>query len=124
MNKVVAKSILWVLVLVAIFFCSLPYVMSWLFTSGHKITWEAMSKEEFICPKGYEVTNRNWSKAGYMRYCEPNKNGEWEAWSNGRLQIKGEYKNNKQHGTWQYFNKKGEIEKAITFENGQKVEEK
>ncbi|MES9902473.1 MAG: hypothetical protein ABW168_07300 [Sedimenticola sp.] len=121
MKKVIAKTILWVLGIIAVLFVGLPYLMSWQLSSSHKETWSFMSQTELTCPEGYEVTNRGWSKAGYMRYCEPLKHGPWEAWSEGYLQIKGEYKHGKKHGTWQWFNRGGSIQKTITYNSGTEV---
>ncbi len=82
-----------------------------------------MSKNELSCPAGYKVTNRGWSKAGYMRYCEPYKHGPWEAWSEGYLQVKGEYKHGKKYGAWQWYNRDGSIKKAISYDGNNEVVE-
>ena len=115
MKKVVAKVILWVLGTIAVLFLGLPYLMSWQLSSSHNDTWEAMTQKKLPCPQGTEETNRGWSKAGYMRYCEPYKHGPWEAWSGGYLQIKGEYKHGKEHGTWEWYNPDGSVQKTITY---------
>ena len=121
MKKPIAKIILWILGGIAVLFIGIPYFMSWQLSSSHKETWNAMNKMEFTCPQGTEVTNRGWSKAGYMRYCEPEKSGPWEAWSEGYMHISGEYNKGKKHGTWHWYNRDGSVQNTITYENGVEV---
>lgn len=121
--KRISRIILWALGSFALLFFALPYLMSWQLSSSHDKTWEAMRELEMICPPNTEVTTRGWSKAGYMRYCEPKKNGPWEAWSEGYRQIQGAYRNGQKHGTWQWFNRDGSIQSTIEYRNGNAVEQ-
>lgn len=121
MKKVIAKVTLWILGTFAVVFFSLPYIMTWLFNNSHEETWEAMQSIELSCPPDSEVTTRGWSKAGYSRYCEPKKNGPWEAWSGGYLQIRGEYQNGFKNGTWQWFNRDGTVQSEIVYRGGEEI---
>ena len=123
MKKSIAKTLLGILSVIAVLFISLPYLMSWQLSNSHKETWDAMREREFTCPEGTEATNRGWSKAGYMRYCEPEKNGKWEAWSEGYRQISGEYNKGKKHGAWHWYNRDGSIQKTVVYKNGIEVKE-
>ena len=52
------------------------------------------------------------------------RHGTQEAyWSNGQLNWKGDYKNNKQEGFWRSYNQNGSVdeEDTGTFKNGVKV---
>ena len=82
-----------------------------------------MERSTFECPTGTEVTTRGWSEAGYLRYCEPKKNGPWETWASGYRNIKGEYKNGKEHGVGYWFNRDGTIQTTVVYDNGSKVSE-
>ena len=81
-----------------------------------------MSKTDLNCPPNTEATTRGWSKAGYMRYCEPKRNGVWEAWSEGYRHVLGEYKNGIKHGKWKSFDKNGTIKTITTYENGKEID--
>jgi len=83
-----------------------------------------MQSSAFTCPQGTESTNRAWSKAGHARYCEPLRNGKWEAWSEGHRQVEGEYKNGKESGTWRWYGADGRPYLEAIFENGTKVSER
>jgi hypothetical protein len=122
MKKWISRAILLVLGLLAILFFAFPYLMSWQLSDSHGKTWEAMNQTDLKCPSGTEVTSRGWSKAGYTRYCEPKKNGPWEAWSGGYRQIQGEYRNGLEHGRWIWFNEDGTIQSTIVYENGEPVQ--
>jgi len=115
MKKWIAKATLWILSLLAILFVGLPYLMSWQLSNSHKYTWKAMNSTDFPCPPNTELTIHGWSKAGYMRYCEPNKNGMWEAWSEGYLHIRGEYIDGKKYGKWTWFNQDGSIQSTTVY---------
>ncbi|MCK5455890.1 MAG: hypothetical protein KAI45_02110 [Melioribacteraceae bacterium] len=118
MKKWIANTILWIIGIFALLFITLPYLMSWQFSSSHKDTWDIMDNSDFKCPPNTEITTRGWSKVGYMRYCEPKKNGPWEAWSEGYKNIQGEYYNGKKHGKWTWFNSDGSTQSTITYEYG------
>ena len=122
MNKIAAKTVLWTLGVFAVLLWLLPFIMSLAFFNSQGDSWEAMKAEKMLCPEGYEVTTRGWSEAGYMRYCEPHKHGPWEAWSQGRMQVKGTYQNGKLHGIWQWFDSDGNVSKTATYELGSEVE--
>ncbi|QKK11180.1 MAG: hypothetical protein HND59_05765 [Pseudomonadota bacterium] len=98
------------------------YVISSYIGSSSIETWDAMQKQAFNCPEGTEVTYRGWSENGRMRYCEPSKNGAWEAWMSGYKWVQGTYINGKEHGEWLWFNKDGSVSKRIIYVYG--VEQK
>ena len=123
MKKIVAKVILWILGLFAVVFFALPYIMTWLVNDSHEETWEAMQGVDLTCPSDSEVTVRGWSKAGYSRYCEPKKNGPWEAWAGGYLQVRGEYQNGLKHGKWQWFKRDGSVQSEISYRGGEAIGE-
>ena len=118
MNKQFAKTILWLLGAGIVFYFGLLFLVSRQLSQSMSDTWNAMETSTFPCPPGTEVTTRGWSEAGYMRYCEPKKDGPWEAWSEGYRHIQGEYKNGKEHGTWRWFNQDGTIQKTVIYDGG------
>jgi len=89
--------------------------------SSSQETWKNMNSSSFNCPAGTEVTHRGWSENGTLRYCEPVKNGPWEAWMSGYKQVEGSYLHGKKQGQWRWFNKAGEITNTITYNNGVEV---
>jgi len=121
MNRIAARIILVVLGLAVIVFFALPYLVSWQVSESHQETWQAMKQKEFTCPENTEATFRGWSEAGYMRYCEPRKNGPWEAWSGGYLHVSGEYLHGQKHGVWRWYNSDGTIQTTKHYSNGQEV---
>jgi len=121
MTKPIAKIILWLLGGGILLFFGLSLLMSWQLSESVSDTWKTMEGTSFVRPPDSEVTTRGWSKAGYMRYCEPKKNGQWEAWSEGYRHIQGEYKNGKEHGTWQWFNPDGTIYRTIVYDGGKVI---
>jgi hypothetical protein len=121
MNKRRAKTILWVFGGGIVLFLGCSFLISWQLSQSMSDTWKAMEVHTFSCPLGSSVTTRGWSKAGYMRYCEPNKDGPWEAWSEGYRHIQGEYKSRREHGTWYWFNQDGTIQKTVVYDAGNLV---
>lgn len=94
------------------------YLLSTNVTTSSNETWNAMQKSPFDCPKGTEITYHGWSENGQLRYCEPVKNGPWEAWMSGYKHVQGTYKNGQKDGKWIWFNKDGSVNKTIFYENG------
>jgi hypothetical protein len=123
MTKTLAKITLWLLGGGIVLYFGLSFLMSSQLSKSVSDTWKAMDDTSFTCPPGTDVTTRGWSKSGYMRYCEPKKNGPWEAWSEGYRHIQGEYKNGKEHGTWRWFSPNGTIEKTIVYDGGNIISE-
>jgi len=97
-------------------------VVSTVLTTSSQETWEKMKASPFQCPPGTEVTYRGWSENGNLRYCEPDKNGPWEAWMSGYKWVDGGYLNGKKHGQWRWFNEEGEVIKVVHYNHGQEVE--
>lgn len=118
MKKRLATIVLWVLGAGVALYFGFSYLMSWQFSRSYSDTWSAMEKSTFTCEPNTDATTRAWSKAGNMRYCEPKKNGAWEAWSEGYRHIQGEYKNGKEHGAWRWFNPDGTISRTIVYDGG------
>jgi hypothetical protein len=77
MKKPIANILVWIFAMVAILLMGLRYLTSWQLSNSHKETWNAMSEKEFGCPESTKVTIRCWSRAGYMRYCEPEEAAIW-----------------------------------------------
>ena len=67
------------------------------------------------------MTYRGWGINGQERYCEPLKNGPWEAWEGGYKAIQGGYRNGKEHGTWTWYHKDGRTYRIIEYDNGIEV---
>lgn len=116
-----AKIILLSLGSVVLAYFVLMAFISWQLGEDAKATWSAMMASELECPEGTAVTHRGWSKNGRMRYCEPVRNGPWEAWANGHRQIKGEYLAGQEHGTWYWFNPDGSVQQTIQYNAGKVV---
>lgn len=86
--------------------------------------WETMKAKDFNCPQGTEVSYRGWSENGSLRYCEPLKEGKWEAWMSGYKWVDGNYKNGKKHGKWINYNEDGSITNVTEYNNGVQVNAK
>jgi hypothetical protein len=123
MTKRLATIFLWSVGALVALYIGIMYLVSWQYSRSHSETWAAMERSTLECSPGTEVTTRGWSEAGYLRYCEPKKNGPWEAWSNGYRQVQGEYRDGKEHGTWRWFNRDGSIQSTVVYDNGSKVSE-
>lgn len=123
MTKRHAITILWIFGAALVLYFGVTLLMSWQLARSSNDTWNAMKESAFDCPPGTAITIRGWSKAGYMRYCEPKKNGPWEAWSEGYRQIQGEYENGKENGTWCWFNRNGSIQNTVIYDSGNKLSE-
>ncbi len=98
------------------------YVSSYTKSSARE-TWQNMQSSDFQCPNGTEVVHRGWSENGTSRYCEPKKNGPWEAWMSGYKWVDGYYKAGKKHGEWHWYNEEGNVTKTIVYNNGEIVSE-
>lgn len=123
MTKHLAVIVLWSIGALVVLYIGISLLVSWQYSRSHSETWAAMERSTLECSPGTEVTTRGWSEAGYLRYCEPKKNGPWEAWSNGYRQVQGEYRDGKEHGTWRWFNRDGSIQSTVVYNNGSKVSE-
>jgi hypothetical protein len=123
MKKLLATIFLWGVGVLVVLYVGISVLIPWLYSRNQTETWASMERSTFECPAGTDVTTRGWSEAGYLRYCEPKKNGPWEAWSSGYRQVQGEYRNGKEHGTWRWFNRDGSIQSTIVYDNGSKVSE-
>ena len=84
-------------------------------------TWSAMEAQPLSCPDGTEVSRDGWSKSGYLRYCEPLREGVWEAWDSGYRNILGAYRNGKEHGVWIFYNEDGSVRQTIEYNDGDEV---
>jgi hypothetical protein len=87
-------------------------------TSSAEKTWKNMKASPFRCPEGTEVTYRGWSENGSLWYCEPVKNGPWEAWMSGYKWVEGNYLNGKKDGKWCWLNEEGEVTKTVSYDQG------
>ena len=121
MNKTLARIILGLLVLTVVgYFGFMSYISSKV-SETRKKTWDAMSKNEFVCPDGTELRKDGWSKLGYSRTCVSLKHGKWEAWDNGYKNIDGYYNDGKKHGEWIWYRADGSVSTRITYMNGKEI---
>lgn len=121
MKKHLAKIFLWSVAVLIVLYFVITFLVSWQYSRSQSDTWVAMEKNALACSPETEATTRGCSEAGYLRYCEPKKNGPWEAWANGYRQVQGEYRDGKEHGTWRWFNRDGSIQTTVVYDNGKKL---
>ena len=68
--------------------------------------------------------HQNGIKAGESIYRMGKQNGQFTTWhDNGKVAVKGQYKNNNPDGIWLYYDKSGNFEKRLLWENGTLVTE-
>lgn len=119
MRQVLRTSIfLWILLIVFGLYIGFIFIFSWYSDIAVRKTWDAMMDTEFACEEGTEASVRPWSKGGKMRYCEPKKNGPWEAWSEGYIQIQGSFRYGEKDGEWRWFNSDGSVNRVMVYKNG------
>lgn len=116
------RTILHVIGLLSFLYLLISFGMSTYINSSARMTWYNMHKEEFKCPDGTDITYRGWSEGGRQRYCEPVKNGPWEAWMSGYKWVEGSYKSGKKHGVWKWFDESGNVTKSIRYANGKELQ--
>lgn len=117
------KLILSVVVLLAAAFGGLLWWVTRT-VSNHMITSQASSVKlldemDIVCPPGTEKIRRPWGKAGWMVFCESDgaPHGPWLAAENGRLEIRGQYRNGEQDGVWEWYNVDGTVAKKLTYDD-------
>lgn len=108
---------------VVLFFVGFSYLLGRSFHSQQVETYNAVSKISLHCPAGTVQAIEYWGKVGYSVSCRRNgvKDGPWQAWEYGYLNIAGEYKDGKEHGTWLVHNKDGTTFRTIKYDAGKEL---
>ena len=88
-----------------------------------EVTYAAMTATDFSCPQDYRVEIENWGNDGYARFCslEGVKEGDWQAWQEGFLNIEGGFLAGEEEGEWLIYNEQGQLIRRVEYRAG-KVE--
>lgn len=84
--------------------------------SEKQALYEKMKQERIECPEGSELRVNDWSKLGLSRECVM-RHGKFVGWEYGRKIVEGQYYNGLETGTWIWYDKKGDIDKTVNYEN-------
>lgn len=117
------KLILSVLVLLLVAFGGLLWWVTRT-VGDHMITSQASSVKllddmDIVCPPEAAKIGRPQGKAGWMVFCERDGelHGPWLTAENGRLEIRGQYRNGERDGVWEWYNDDGAVEKKLTYDD-------
>jgi hypothetical protein len=74
---------------------------------------------DVVCPPEAAKIGRPQGKAGWMVFCERDGalHGPWLTAENGRLEIRGQYRNGERDGVWEWYNDDGAVEKKLTYDD-------
>ncbi len=100
-----------------------PLWIGWIMEYEHNKTRSVLEDYSLQCKEGSIEEREIWSKLGIAVFCEKDgtKHGPWQAWDGGYMHISGSYIGGQKHGTWKYFNARGEQWGERLFENGKEV---
>lgn len=130
MVKIITNVYIFVSVIIVsvILYICITAISVYKINNDRETTRNAMLKIQHDCPEGCREIVEPWGgdKSGYSRYCIDrfnNKQGQWVAWANSKLQIEGFYYNNAKHGIWKWFNNDGTVNSSTEYVLGKEVKE-
>jgi hypothetical protein len=107
----------------AAWFVASPFVFAWATGQAIKENLEVVAKVSLACGGEAKQTIERWSLTGHSIGCRRNgvEHGPWEAWDNGRLRARGEFKDGAKHGTWRAYNKDGSVFRTDRYDSGKEI---
>lgn len=76
--------------------------------SGPDANYEALAKKNIQCPEGSHLEYQPWGKSGLEAVCLQ-RHGPIVIAEYGRIQIEGQYADDKQVGEWRWFDESGKV---------------
>jgi hypothetical protein len=78
---------------------------------------ELLDQIEISCPPQTTRVGRPSGKAGWQVFCqrEGTRHGPWLAAENGRLWLRGEYREGERYGVWEWYDEDGVVAKRVIY---------
>ena len=105
-------------------YCATAFTTLLLSACSNEVDVEhAFYKEKISCPSPAVDEYQSWGKSGVQHICKI-KHGQFVAWEDGYVHIRGQYEYGKEVGLWLWYDASGNVTKKIDYSALNKVPDK